>query len=76
MKWRDGCHKISTVGVKFDSGFLSLRFVSIFLMFYCVLNEVRSITFNVSICLWPASDTASCTDYTPCFRMYVFVKFM
>lgn len=59
-------HKICTMGVKLDSGFLSLRFVSIFLMFYFVLIEVHSITCNVSICLWPASDTDYCTVYTPC----------
>ena len=54
------------MGVKLDSGFLSLWFVSTFLMFYFVLNEVHSITSYVSICLWPSSDTVSCTVYTPC----------
>jgi len=58
--------KISTMGVKLDIGFLSLLLINIFLMFYFVLNEVHSITCYVSICLWPASDTDSCTVYTPC----------
>jgi len=54
------------MGVKLDSGFLCLRFVSVFLMFYFVLNEVHSISCFVNICLWPAPDTDSCTVYTSC----------
>ena len=54
------------MGVKLDNRFLNLRFVSIFLMFYFVLNEVCSTACNVSTCLCPASDADYWTVHTAC----------